>query len=267
MGTTDNPLARAYLRGPLHHRVDGEGPRVLLLHPVGLDLRCFEPLAAELAREFTVLRVDLRGHGRSPAGPPGPTLEDYAEDVHALLADLDFLPTAVVGFSFGGMVGQLLALDHPEDVSALVVAACASTLSPDGRRTLADRGAVAERSGMDAVLDVTMARWFSPDYLRRGDDREVREQLQALDVRIWAEAWRAMSALDAAARLPEIAAPTLFLAGGADLSASPDAMREASRRVGGSTFEVVAGAPHMLFIERYQEVAAILSRFLREAPA
>lgn len=267
IGVSGNPVAGVSRRPRLHHRVDGDGPRVLLLHPVGLDMRCFDPLAAELAREFTVLRVDLRGHGRSPAGSPAPALEDYAEDVHALLEEIGFLPTAVVGFSFGGMIGQLLALDHPEDVSALAICACASTLDPEGRRTLAERGTVAERSGMDAVLDVTMARWFSPGFLQQGHDRDVRGQLQALDVRSWAEAWRAISALDAAARLQEIDVPTLCLAGGADLSVPPDTMREASRRIRGSRFEVVAGASHMLFIERHQEVAAILGDFLRAARA
>lgn len=267
MGPLESRAARASRRPRLYHRLDGAGPRVLLLHPVGLDLRCFDPLVAELAHRFTVLRVDLRGHGRSPAGPANPALEDYAEDVHALLTDISFAPTAVVGFSFGGMVSQLLALDHPEDVSALVIAACASTLEPNSRRALAERGAAAEQYGMDAVLDSTMTRWFSPEFLERGDERDVREQIRGIDVGVWAEAWRAMAAIDAGPRLPEIAVPTLCLAGGADRSAPPDILRQTSGRMRRSTFEVIAGAPHMLFIERHREVAAILAGFLLSVPA
>jgi 3-oxoadipate enol-lactonase len=48
---------------PLHHKIDGSGAHVVLLHPVGLDLTFLEPVAAELRRNFTVLSVDLRGHG------------------------------------------------------------------------------------------------------------------------------------------------------------------------------------------------------------
>jgi 3-oxoadipate enol-lactonase len=263
MPVPKHAAARTNQRARLHHRVDGRGPRVLLLHPVGLDLRCFDPLVGELAGRFTVLRVDLRGHGKSSSGPPGPALKDYADDVHALLADTGFLPTAVVGFSFGGMVAQFLALDHPEDVSALVIAACASTLAPDGRQMLAERGTRAERHGMGAVLDATTARWFSPEFLARGDDRDVREQLAAMAPGTWADAWRAMSTIDTADRLPEIAVPTLCLAGGADQSAPPDTVLQISRRITGSRFEVVAGGPHMLFIERRRDVAAILDDFLR----
>jgi 3-oxoadipate enol-lactonase len=265
MQVSERSALAANQRVRLHHRVDGRGPRVLLLHPVGLDLHCFEPLVEELAPRFTVLRVDLRGHGKSPSGPRGPALEDYADDVHALVADIGFVPTAVVGFSFGGMIAQLLALDHPQDVSALVIAACASTLGSEGRRILAERGTLAEQYGMGAVLDDTTARWFSPEFLARGDDRVVREQLGTMAAGTWADAWRAMSTIDAAARLQEIAVPTLCLAGGADQSAPPDTVLQIARRINGSRFEVVAGAPHMLLIERHGDVTAILDHFLRQA--
>jgi pimeloyl-ACP methyl ester carboxylesterase len=68
----------------LHHKIGGTGPHVILLHPVGLDLTFLEPVAAELCRSFTVLNVDLRGHGHSPASPPARSLDDYADDVHVL---------------------------------------------------------------------------------------------------------------------------------------------------------------------------------------
>src|ERR1044072_552550 len=102
----------------LHHRVDGSGPRVLLLHAVGIDLTLLDAVAATLAKEFTVLRADLRGHGKSPYEPAA-GLADYADDVHALLTELDFAPCAVVGFAFGGMVTQALAVNYPQDLRAL----------------------------------------------------------------------------------------------------------------------------------------------------
>ena len=98
----------------LNHRVDGSGPRVLLLHAVGMDLTLLDALAAILAKQFTVLRADLRGHGRSPYAPAA-SLEDYADDVHALLTKLSFGPCAVAGFAMGGMVTQALAVKYPQD--------------------------------------------------------------------------------------------------------------------------------------------------------
>ena len=53
-----------------------------------------------MAKDFTVLRADLRGHGKSPYVPTS-KLEDYADDVHALLVKLNFAPCAVAGFAMG----------------------------------------------------------------------------------------------------------------------------------------------------------------------
>ena len=75
----------------LNHRIDGSGPHVLLLHAVGMDLTLLDALTAIMAKEFTVLRADLRGHGRSPYVPAA-SLADYADDVHALLDETVFGP-------------------------------------------------------------------------------------------------------------------------------------------------------------------------------
>src|SRR5258707_3795133 len=105
----------------LNHRIDGNGPRLLLLHAVGMDLTLLDAVAGLLAKDFSVLRADLRGHGKSPYVPAA-NLEDYADDVHALLTKLEFAPCAVAGFAMGGMVTQALAVKYPQDVSALVLA-------------------------------------------------------------------------------------------------------------------------------------------------
>ena len=246
----------------LHHRIDGSGARVVLLHPVGLDLTCFDLLAEILARHFAVLRLDLRGHGGSPFVEPVESLETYADDVHRLLCHLSFGPAAVIGFSFGGMLAQALALSYPADVSALVISACASTLADEGRRILAERGAAAERLGMVAVLDATMQRWFSQPFRDSGRDRPVRDRLTAMDPRSWAAAWRAMSAVETLPNLPAIGVPTLCLAGGVDVSAPPDTVRVIAKSINGARFEVVPDAPHMLFIEHHQAVATIVKDFL-----
>ena len=66
----------------LHHVIDGTGRPVVLLHPVGLDLTFLQPLAVRLASHCRVMRMDLRGHGRSPLTPLARGLEDFADDVH-----------------------------------------------------------------------------------------------------------------------------------------------------------------------------------------
>lgn len=152
----------------LNHVVEGRGRRVLLLHPVGIDLTFLEPLAALLATRYRVMRMDLRGHGASALEPLAASLADFAGDVHETLVHTGFAPCTVVGFSFGGMVAQTLALSCPDDVAALVPCAGPCTQSPAGRLIAVARGTDALAGGMAVVLEAAMDRWFTPAFRASG---------------------------------------------------------------------------------------------------
>ena len=251
----------------LNHKIDGSGPNVVLLHPIGIDLTCWDDVVAALAPRYRVLRVDLRGHGGSSPATPGATLADYAQDVHELLAELKFTPAAVVGLSFGGMITQTLAINHPEDVSALVICGCPCTLPDAGRQMMADRAASAERDGMAPAIETTLERWFTKDFRAKGGDEATRKRLLADDPNEWARGWRAIAQLDTAARLGEIKVPTLCIAGELDPAAPPATLGEIAKRIPGAQLAVLPGAPHMMQIEQPKEFAATVGAFLDAALA
>ena len=109
-------------RGELFVRQCGEaGPPVVLLHGwmASADLNwfsVFEPLGAA----HRVIAPDLPGHGRSAPRANPLNLEAVADDVAALLRQLDAAPAIVVGYSMGSAVAQLMALRHPSVVGGLV---------------------------------------------------------------------------------------------------------------------------------------------------
>jgi pimeloyl-ACP methyl ester carboxylesterase len=99
-------------------------PTVVLLHgwiaSGGLNwFNAFEPLA----RHYSVVAPDLRGHGRGIRSRRRFRLADCADDVAALLEHLDTGPVIAVGYSMGGPVAQLLWHRHPELVDGLVFCA------------------------------------------------------------------------------------------------------------------------------------------------
>ena len=168
----------------MHYEITGAGPRIALLHPVGLDLTFLAPVADILSDDFTVLTVDQRGHGRSHAATQARSLEDYADDLNALFAETGFAPAALAGFSFGGMVAMTFALKYPAALRALIVCACASTQTP--RRAIARaRGDDAKRNGMASTLEATLDRWFTPAFRAAGKYAAARQQLLADDVHGW----------------------------------------------------------------------------------
>jgi 3-oxoadipate enol-lactonase len=247
----------------LNHRVDGSGPRVLLLHAVGIDLTFLDAVASLLAKDFTVMRADLRGHGQSSYAASS-SLEDYADDVHELLEAQNFAPCAIVGFAFGGMVAQALAVKYPADARALIIASCPPSHTPETAAMVKKRGADALRDGIGSILDVTMRRWFNDAFVDAGGDKAVRERLLTTDVRGWADAWNAMGTIATAPRLREIKVPVMCLVGELDKSSPPPVLKGMADLIPGARFHVIPGAPHMPFIEQPEETARVVGTFLKE---
>jgi len=99
-------------------------PTVLLLHgwiaSAGLNwFTAFGPLS----QRYNVIAPDMRGHGRGIRSRRRFRLTDCADDMAALLEQLDTGPVIAVGYSMGGPIAQLLWRRHPELVSGLVLCA------------------------------------------------------------------------------------------------------------------------------------------------
>jgi pimeloyl-ACP methyl ester carboxylesterase len=123
--------AMPQLAGVEHRRVDvagatlhlaeaGEGPPLLLLHGWPQHWWCWRRMIRELAREHRVLAPDLRGFGWSDAPPGDYSKRVLAEDVIDLLDAEALGQVPIIGHDWGGYVGFLLALEHPERVERLL---------------------------------------------------------------------------------------------------------------------------------------------------
>jgi pimeloyl-ACP methyl ester carboxylesterase len=251
----------------LHTAIEGHGPRVALLHPVGLHGGFLAPLARRLARHYQVMRIDLRGHGESPLQPLGHSMADFADDVHETLRAHGFAPCALGGFSFGSMTAQELAIRHPSDVCALLALAGPCTYDAPRRAAIAARGTDSLAQGMAAVIDATMERWFTPAFRQSAEALAAREYLLARDPRGWAQGWKAISGLDTEPRLHQLRIPALCVAGECDVSSTPTAVRRIADAIPGACYVELPGAPHMLFIEQLDATAAVMMRFLGSLPS
>lgn len=105
----------------LHVRIGGKGPAVLLLHGYGESGDMWAPLAADLARDHTVIVPDLRGMGLSARAGDGFTKKNQAEDMAGLLDALGVTSADVVAHDIGNMVAYAFAMVHSDRVTRLVV--------------------------------------------------------------------------------------------------------------------------------------------------
>ncbi len=106
--------------GPLlAHRVEGEGEPLLLLNGGLMTYAAWEPLASLLRVKHRLVLCDLRGQLLSPGQAPA-DLADNVDDVTALLDHLEIASTHVLGTSYGGEIGLLLAALAPERVRSVI---------------------------------------------------------------------------------------------------------------------------------------------------
>ena len=106
----------------------GTGPPVLFLHGLAGHAGEWDATAEPLTASYRVLALDQRGHGRSERHPTDVSREAFVADVGAVIGELDLGPVVLVGQSMGANTALLVAAEHPQLVTALVVVEG----SPDG---------------------------------------------------------------------------------------------------------------------------------------
>lgn len=259
--------------GRCYYRLEGDNgrPVVMLSHSLGLDHGMWDRQTADLLPHVQVLRYDLRGHGASD-GPAGDyRIDELGRDALALADGLGIPRFAFCGLSIGGMVGQWLAAHAPDRLSHVVLA----NTSP----RVADPQAMEERrrkvldSGMSAVADVAMRRFFSPGFLQSSTSATARSRgaptvawvrrtlLQANPVG-YAGCCAAVRDMDQIALLPRIEVPALVIGGDLDESMPWEGHGGLLARSIRGAHVVRLPAAHLSNLERPRSFSAALLDFL-----
>lgn len=257
-----SPALHYTLREP---RSGAPKPRTFVLsHALGCDASLWDELANALAAQHRVICYDHRGHGDSDA-PPGPyTMAALAQDAERLLGELQLGPVVWVGLSLGGMVGQELALRHPERLQALVIANSSSGYGHEGRSVWHQRIEAIEHGGLEAIADGAMQRWFSEAF-RQTQPAAVarwRRRVVSTPVAGYLGASHAVMHVDTTSRLPQIGVPTLVIAGSLD-QGTPLAMSQTiAQAVPGARLVVLEGAAHLSVLEQPGAFEAAVRDFI-----
>lgn len=248
----------------LYYEVAGTGDPVVLLHGLGSSVRDWEPQIAALSKQYRVVSIDLRGHGRSsrPRGPYNMRL--LAVDVAAVMAHLRLASAHVCGISLGGMVAFQLAADSPERVRTLAIinsgpAFPGRTLK--GRLTLLTRFAVIRMKGLPALAPIIAARLF-PKADQEALRRTFIERFAENDRDAYEHTMRAIGKFDVSDRLDRIRCPVLALA--SDRDYTPVAAKEAYvSRLADARLVVISDSGHASPMDQPERVNEALMEFWR----
>ena len=238
----------------LDTRLEGpkDAPVVTLSHSLCCDLTAWDELAADLMKDYRVLRYSLRGHGKS-ASTPGPyDFKLLAGDVAAIQDIYGIAKSHFVGLSIGGMIGQEFALQYPERMLSLVISSSLCAL-PDGAAALCpERIRSASEQGIASLVDSTMERWFVAGSLdnRPELDARVRKMFLETSIEGYVGCSHAIAGIDLKDRIPAIKAPTLILVGREDMGTPVSSSELIHRQIEGSKLIVVDNAAHQLAMDK-----------------
>jgi 3-oxoadipate enol-lactonase len=242
----------------------GQGEPIVLLNGVMMTTWSWVYQRNRLKSTHLVVMHDFRGQLRSPyTGPIA--LEDHVDDLIALLDRLGIGRAHIVGTSYGGEVGMLFALAHPERVRTLSLIACASHVEPPLREIVTRW----RDTPLDELYDVAAPYNFSPEFLTpvllEAGNARLRESPPEFFTGFRALC-DAFLRLDVTGRLHEIAAPTLVLCGSLDLLKPPHYSEIIASRIPDARLEIIDGAGHAVFLEKYEIVNRLLLDFVNAAP-
>lgn len=249
----------------LHFTDSGAGGEaVLLAHALGCDHRMWEDLAARLAKNFRVVSIDARGHGRSPLGHRPYTLELLADDACAVLEKLGIVKAHWVGLSMGGMVGQAFALRHPARLLKLVIANSTASYGAEGRTMWQARMKSVQEGGLAAIREAVAERYFSEGFRASEPVRvaAVMDRFMQTPADGYLACCDAIANLDYADDLIRIKAKTLVIAGEADAGTPPAMSQAIAAKIPGARLAVIPGAAHLSVAEKPEEFADLVEQFL-----
>ncbi|MBN2334458.1 alpha/beta hydrolase [Candidatus Bathyarchaeota archaeon] len=247
----------------VHHVTWGEdGPRVLLIHSMGMDGHSMDALAESLKDEYRVLSLTILDHGDSDPPRGDISLPEHAEVMRGCYNQLGFKPSVLIGHSIGGMMGMILTADHPDEFLGLVLVDIAPFEST---------GRSPHPQPPESFKDEKQARaWLKeryPGFTEYYYDNRIKHAFKregsTLRLKPRGDRIRGGLATDLWPYVKRIKTPTLLLAGKESTLVTPKTRRRMESTVPGLETVVVGGTGHMIPQDKPEEFERLVRSFLK----
>jgi pimeloyl-ACP methyl ester carboxylesterase/mannose-6-phosphate isomerase-like protein (cupin superfamily) len=256
----------------LHVDVEGEGPAVVLVHGLGLSGELWNRVCDALGAGHRLVRVDLRGAGRSRELVRADlSLERWADDLGAVVDGLALERPAIVGHSLGASVALKYALERPDGVGALVLIGGEADLSNLAPRMLASAERI-EGMGLETWVEDFWSK--NPPFSQPSLEREpaILDEYRGLLLRNdpvdYVRQCRAIAAAEPlSGRLGEIGHPVLVVVGELDDRTLPEHGRELARALPNGRLVELPGVGHTIPLEAPAATAEAVAAFLADLEA
>ena len=253
----------------IFYETRGKGFPIVFVSGGGiLDRRGWDNQFETFAKTNHVIRYDIRGIGKS-ARPDGPF--SHSEDLYTLLTFLKIQRAHVAGLSVGGAIAIDFAIEHPEIVDRLILAAPGLSSDAKSETNLESLAALTEMvktDGLDHVIQLTLDAPFVLSKQNVSGGKKVLEIY--LDNRDVFESgfplftlWQPIQP-PAENRLANIRARVLIVRGDNDNEAYASMTDRISEGIPDATTVVIQGGTHFLHLEKPAELNQAMREFLKQ---
>jgi 3-oxoadipate enol-lactonase len=245
---------------------DAKRPWIVFAHSLACNSAMWKGQAAEFARRYRVLLFDTRGHGRSSAPETGYAFDDLVADTESLLTSLGIDHPHFVGLSMGGMLAQAFALKHPNRLRSLIIADSVSQWPSGTALVFESRVELARQEGMQAVVEATLGRWFTPPFHKSNpaDIAEIARQIAMTPINGYAGCSYSIPRINFTSQLGSIGAPILVLVGKDDPATTVIMAQQIHAATPGSSLVIIERASHLSNVEQPAAFNAAVQKFLSE---
>src|SRR5262247_1404486 len=248
----------------MNYQVDGPdgAPWLVLSNSLATNLAMWDDQARELGRALRVLRYDQRGHGASEASGGRYTFDQLIADALALMDALAIKRAHFAGLSMGGATALGLAQKHPDRLDRVIVCDSPCQSTPTSSQQWEERIVVAQKQGMEALVEPTLARWFPPEVMKANPPHldKVRQMIRSTPVNGFIGCAAALADHNYAAAVATVTQPVLFMVGEKDAAAPP--MRKLNEALPGSRYVELAGAGHISNLDQPAAFTRAVADFL-----
>jgi 3-oxoadipate enol-lactonase len=248
----------------INYQIDGpdNAPCLVFSNSLATTLAMWDEQAAALRDSYRVLRYDQRGHGLTDVPAGRYAYDTLLADALGLLDALSIKTAHFAGLSMGGATALGLAERHPDRFDRIIVCDSPCQSTPQSSQQWEERIAIAQKQGIEALVEPTVSRWVPPDILANNPPHvdKIRAMIRGTPVNGFIGCAAALADHDYASAVAGVTRPVLFLVGEKDAPAP--AMRKLNEKLPGSRYVEIPGAGHISNMDRPGEFTKAIRDFL-----
>jgi len=246
-----------------------KGPSIVLIHSMGMDDHSMDKLCESLKSSYKILSLTILGHGDSDVPTVVVPLLQHAELMRQCIKKKGFKSYSLIGHSIGGMMGMILAADHPDEIQGLVLVDIAPS-DPNAPRPFR----MTRPQPPDSFRNESEARAYLKERYPDFDSYYVENRLR-YSFRHDGETWRlkpigdsirAGMGIDLWPYVEKIKCPTLLLIGGAGSMISQGTVDQMKKYLPELEAVTIQGAGHMIPQEKPDDFKRFIEAFLKKLP-